>query len=335
MTTLIIVIAIPVIAFVAGYFYFVHASLSLWINAMIAGASVRLFDIAFLRLEKVKHEDIKNMVDRIVVASKAGIHIDTSTIGHHLLAGGDVNRVIQAMIESSKANIPLTVGQASAIEIAGRDVLETVRMSINPETLETPEISAMARDGIQLKARCSVTVKANPERFLGGVGTETILARVGTGIVSAIGSADNHQDIMENPSAIPDYIMAIDRDGDDVSDIHQDAAFIVISIDVADVNVGRNLKAVLQAERAEADAKRANADAEKDRANAVTHAEHMKARVHEMHVKRLEAQAEVPKAIAEAIRSGKLTIKNYYKMKNLDADTRMREAFAVLGKRKE
>ncbi len=331
MWEIVLVTIIPLIIVAGLYFYFVHTSLAVWFNARLTGAKLNLFDIAFLRLQNVKSDDIKKIVDKIVIASKAGVYIDFSGIGVHLMAGGDADRLIQALIEAGSAGVPLTLDQASAIDLAGRDVLEAVRMTIKPQVVETPEVSAMAKDGVQVKARCSVTIRANIDNFLGGVGKETILARVGTGIVSAIGSSDNHQIVQATPSLIADHIMSIDRDDDHEADIHQDSAFQVESIDVSDIAIGKNLRAGLDAEQATADSKKAEAEHETVKAEYVAREEEMKARIYEMEAKRLEARIQVPKAIAEAIRTGRLSLKEYFEFENLNADTEMRKAFSLFG----
>lgn len=335
MWEIILLITIPLIIVAGLYFYFVHTSLAVWFAARLTGAKVSLFDIAFLRLQNVKPDEIKNIVDKIVIAFKAGVYIDFGGIGAHLMAGGDVDRLIQALIEAGNAGVPLTLDRASAIDLAGRDVLDAVRMTIKPQVKETPEVSAMAKDGVQVKAKCSVTIRANIDNFLGGVGIETILARVGTGIVAAIGSSANHQIIQATPSIIAEHIMNIDRDADHEADIHQDSAFLVESIDVSDISIGKNLRAGLDSEQAAADAKKAEAEHEKVKAEYVAREEQMKARIFEMEAKRLEAKIEVPKAIATAIRTGKLSIKEYFEFENLNADTDMRRAFSLLGEQNQ
>lgn len=328
---ILIVVISSVLIVGSAYYYFVRSSFGIWFHARISGARVSLFDIAYMRLQKIKPEEIRKVVDLIVNASKGGVKIDIKDLESHMLAGGDVEQIVQALVEAGQAEIPLTAKQASCIELAGRDVLEAIQTTISPTIVNSPEVSSMAMDGVQLKAWCRVTLRANLKLFVGGVGRDTILARVGEGIVSAIGTAKSHKDIISNPSAIPDHIWAIDRDDDNISDIHQDAAYEVISIDVGDVSVGENLRAELDTQRAQADQKKAEALAAMSHAEAVTKREEAVAKEFEMEAKRLEAEIQVPLAIAEAIRSGKLSVRDYFELKNLNADTKMRQAFSALG----
>lgn len=251
------------------------------------------------------------------MAVKAGMEIPTDSLESHYLAGGNVSRVIQALIAADKANIDLTFNRAAAIDLAGRDVLEAVQMSVNPKVIETPLVAAMAKDGIQLKAISRVTVRANIDRLVGGAGAETILARVGEGIVTTIGSAETHKNVLENPDMISKTVL---KKGLDAG-----TAYEILSIDIADVDVGKNIGAELETDRAEADKKIAQAKAEEKRAMAFATEQEMRARVQEMQAKVVEAEAQVPLAMAEAFRSGNLGIMDYYKMKNVAADTKMRE----------
>lgn len=295
--------------------FFVWTSLSLWIQALVSGARVGLISIIFMRFRKVPP---KMVVEAKIMAVKAGIDLSTNDLESHYLAGGNVLRVVQALIAADKANIALIFNRAAAIDLAGRDVLEAVQMSVNPKVIETPNVAAMAQDGIQLKAISRVTVRANIDRLVGGAGEETILARVGEGIVSTIGSADSHKSVLENPDMISKTVLDKGLDAG--------TAYEILSIDIADVDVGKNIGAELETDRAEADKKIAQAKAEERRAMAYAVEQEMKARVEEMKAKVVEAEAQVPLAMAEAFRSGNLGVMDYYKMKNIMADTKMRTA---------
>jgi uncharacterized protein YqfA (UPF0365 family) len=292
---------------------FVGSAVSLWIQALVSGARVGLFSIIFMRFRKVPP---KLIVNAKIMSVKAGIDISTDHLESHFLAGGEVLRVIQALIAADKANIELQFNRAAAIDLAGRNVLEAVQMSVNPRVIETPLIAAMAKDGIQLKALCRVTVRANIDRLVGGAGEETILARVGEGIVTTIGSAESHKNVLENPDLISKRVLDKGLDAG--------TAFEILSIDIADVDVGKNIGAGLETDRAEADKKIAQARAEERRAMAIAVEQEMKARVQEMRAKVVEAEAEVPLAMADAFRKGNMGIMDYYKMKNVVADTQMR-----------
>lgn len=294
--------------------FFVGSSVSLWIQALVSGARVGLFNIVFMRFRKVPP---KLIVESKIMAVKAGIEISTDDLESHYLAGGNVSRVIQALIAADKANIELVFNRSAAIDLAGRDVLEAVQMSVNPKVIETPLVAAMAKDGIQLKAISRVTVRANIDRLVGGAGAETILARVGEGIVTTIGSADTHKRVLENPDMISRTVLEKGLDSG--------TAYEILSIDIADVDVGKNIGAELETDRAEADKKIAQAKAEERRAMAYAREQEMKARVEEMRAKVVEAEAQVPLAMAEAFRKGNLGIMDYYKMKNIIADTTMRD----------
>lgn len=293
---------------------FVGSSIKLWLQALVSGAHVGLLNIVFMRFRKVPP---KLIVESKIMAVKAGLPVSTDDLETHFLAGGKVARVIQALIAADKANISLGFNQSAAIDLAGRDVLEAVQMSVNPKVIETPKISAMAKDGIQLTAIARVTVRANIDRLVGGAGADTILARVGEGIVSTIGSAKSHKEVLENPDSISKTVLSKGLDSG--------TAYEILSIDIADVDVGKNIGADLETDRAEADKKIAQAKAEERRAMAYAAEQEMKARVEEMRAKVVEAEAEIPLAMAEAFRSGNLGIMDYYNMKNVMADTQMRE----------
>jgi len=299
-------------------FYFIFSYISLWLQALVSGAKVGLLNIIFMRFRKVPP---KLIVESKIMAVKAGIEISTDNLESHFLAGGNVPRVIQALIAADKANIDLIFNRAVAIDLAGRDVLEAVQMSVNPKVIETPLVAAMAKDGIQLKALSRVTVRANIDRLVGGAGEETILARVGEGIVTTIGSAITHKEVLENPDSISKTVLAKGLDSG--------TAYEILSIDIADVDVGKNIGAELETDRAEADKKIAQAKAEEKRAMAFAQEQEMKARVQEMRAKVVEAEAQVPLAMAEAFRSGNLGIMDYYKMQNISADTKMRDKIAT------
>jgi uncharacterized protein YqfA (UPF0365 family) len=299
-------------------FYFIFSYIALWLQALVSGASVGLLNIIFMRFRKVP---AKLIVESKIMAVKAGIEIATDDLESHFLAGGNVSRVVQALIAADKANIDLGFNRAVAIDLAGRDVLEAVQMSVNPKVIETPLVAAMAKDGIQLKALSRVTVRANIDRLVGGAGEETILARVGEGIVTTIGSAVTHKEVLENPDMISKTVLAKGLDSG--------TAYEILSIDIADVDVGKNIGAELETDRAEADKKIAQAKAEEKRAMAFAQEQEMRARVQEMRAKVVEAEAQVPLAMAEAFRSGNLGIMDYYKMQNISADTKMRDKIAT------
>ncbi len=305
-------------------FIFVIMALSsgmLWFQSLVSGAQVGLLNIVFMRFRKVPP---KLIVESKIMAKKAGLEINTDDLESHYLAGGNVLRVVQALIAADKAKIPLPFDRAAAIDLAGRNVLEAVQMSVNPKVIETPLVAAVAQDGIQLKAISRVTVRANIDRLVGGAGEETILARVGEGIVTTIGSATTHKEVLENPDSISKRVLSKGLDAG--------TAFEILSIDIADVDVGENIGARLETDRAEADKRIAQARAEERRAMAVAAEQEMKAKVQEMQAKVVEAEAEVPLAMAEAFRQGNLGIMDYYKMKNINADTEMREGISKAGK---
>ncbi len=289
----------------------------LWIEAVSAGVRVGIGDLVGMRLRKVNPAAV---VRPLVNATKAGLVLTTRELEAHYLAGGHVDRVVKALISADKANIELPFQQAAAIDLAGRDVLEAVQVSVNPKVINTPKVAAMAKDGIQLIAIARVTVRANINRLVGGAGEETILARVGEGIVSTIGSSDSHKAVLENPDAISKTVLAKGLDAG--------TAFEILSIDIADVDVGKNIGAELQTDQAEADKRIAQAKAEERRAMAVAAEQEMRAKVQEMRARVVEAEAEVPLAMAEAFRSGNLGIMDYVRYRNVNADTDMRTAIA-------
>lgn len=296
------------------FLYFVPVGL--WITAYFSGVRIKLVrDLVGMRLRKVQPMMI---VKPLITAHKAGIYLDASQLEAHYLAGGNVQRVVNALISADKANIDLTFERATAIDLAGRDVFEAVQLSVNPKVIETPPVSAVAKDGIQVRAIARVTVRANIERLVGGAGEETIIARVGEGIVSTIGSSTTHKEVLENPDSISKVVLAKGLDSG--------TAFEILSIDIADVDVGDNIGAKLQTDQAEADLKIARAKAEERRASAVAREQEMRAAVEEQRAKVVEAEAQVPLAIAEAFRSGHLGVMDYYNLKNVQADTRMRDS---------
>lgn len=291
--------------------------LGLWVTALFSGVRISLFTLVGMRFRRVRPDLI---VNPMIKASKAGLRIDIDALEAHYLAGGDVDRVIDALIAAQRANMNLEFEQAAAIDLAGRDVLDAVQVSVNPKVIETPLISAMAKDGIELRVKAKVTVRANIERLVGGAGEETIIARVGEGIVTTVGSSRAHTDVLENPDEISKTVLNKGLDSG--------TAYEILSIDIADVDVGRNIGAQLQTDQAEADKKIAQAKAEEKRAMAIAEEQEMKARVIEMRAKVVEAESEVPKAMAQAFREGRLGVMDYYNMKNVIADTDMRNSIS-------
>ena len=308
-------LALLVLVGLAILSYFVP--LGLWIAAFSSGASVSIFTLIAMRLRRVPPSII---VKPRISAVKAGLNVSVDELEAHFLAGGNVERVVNALISADKANIKLSFTQATAIDLAGRNVLEAVQMSVNPKVITTPKVAAVAKDGIQLVALSRVTVRADIDRLVGGAGEETIVARVGEGVVSTIGSSASHKAVLENPDTISKTVLAKGLDAG--------TAFEILSIDIADVDVGANIGAKLQTEQAEADKQIAQAKAEGRRAMAVAQEQEMKARVHEMRAKVVEAEAEVPMAMAQAFREGNLGIMDYYNMKNVVSDTKMRDSIS-------
>jgi uncharacterized protein YqfA (UPF0365 family) len=313
--TTIIVLILAVVGLIL--FFFVFSALSLWIQALISGAHVGLLNIVFMRFRKVPP---KLIVEAKIMAVKAGIDISTDSLESHYLARGNVQRVVQALIAADKANIALDFKRAAAIDLAGRHVLEAVQMSVNPKVIDTPRVAGVAKDGIQLTAISRVTVRANIDRLVGGAGEETILARVGEGIVTTIGSAVTHKLVLEKPDMISKTVLEKGLDAG--------TAFEILSIDIADVDVGKNIGAVLETDRAEADKKIAQAKAEERRAMAIAAEQEMKAKTQEMRAKVVEAEAQIPLAMSEAFKKGNLGIMDYYRMKNIMADTSMRDSIS-------
>ncbi|MHC4414002.1 MAG: flotillin-like protein FloA [Planctomycetota bacterium] len=311
-------IVLLIILFIAGQY------ISLWFQALLSGARVRFIDLVMMRFRKVRPQEI---VFNRISAKKAGIDLPTDFLESHYLAGGRVTNVVRAMIASDKAKIELPWDRATAIDLAGRDILDAVRTSVDPKVIDCPHatagkstIDAVAKDGIQLKAKARVTVRANIARLVGGATEETVIARVGEGIVSAIGSSGSHKDVLENPDKISKAVLSKGLDSG--------TAFEILSIDIADVDVGVNIGAKLQADQAEADKKRFQAEAEKRRAMAIAQEAEFKAEIQKNRALVVLAEAEVPKAMAESFRKGHLGIMDYYRMKNVVADTAMRESIA-------
>ena len=296
--------------------YFVP--IGLWITAYFSGVKVKIFsDLIGMRLRKVSPQVI---VRNLIAGTKAGIQLNSSLLEAHFLAGGNVTKVVNALISANKANLDLGFSKAAAIDLAGRDVLEAVKMSVNPKVIETPLVSGVAKDGIQLKAMARVTVRTNLERLVGGAGEATILARVGEGIVSTIGSSISHKEVLENPDKISKVVLAKGLDAG--------TAYEILSIDIADVDVGSNIGAILQTNQAEADLKVARAKAEERRAAAVALEQEMSAEVARMRAKVVEAESEIPRAIAEAFTKGNLGVMDYYNLRNIQSDTEMRNSIA-------
>ncbi|MGC9089790.1 MAG: flotillin-like protein FloA [Caldisericia bacterium] len=291
----------------------------LWIASIAAGVPVGLVNLIGMRLRRVVPAKI---VLPLIKATKAGLKVSVDKLEAHYLAGGNVDRVIDAWIAAERAGIPLTFERAAAIDLAGRDVLEAVRMSVNPKVIETPIVAAVAKDGIELKAKARVTVRANIDRLVGGAGEATIIARVGEGIVTTIGSAESHKEVLENPDRISKTVLEKGLD--------TGTAFEILSIDIADVDVGQNIGAKLRIDQAEADKRIYQAMAEQKRAMAVAKEQEMKALTQEMRAKVVEAEAEIPKAISQAFREGKLGVFDYYQLRNVQADTTMRESISKI-----
>ncbi len=316
----IILIAVIVIVVIL---FFQFVPVALWISALAAGVRVGIWTLIGMRLRRVVPSRI---VIPLIKAVKAGINIPINKLEAHYLAGGNVDRVVNSLIAAQRANIPLEFERSAAIDLAGRDVLEAVQMSVNPKVIETPIVAAIAKDGIELKAKAKVTVRANIDRLVGGAGEQTIIARVGEGVVTTIGSASTHKEVLENPDLISKTVLS--------KGLEAGTAFEILSIDIADIDVGRNIGAQLQADQAEADKKIAQAKAEERRAMAVAGEQEMKAKTQEMRAKVVEAEAEVPMAMAQALREGKLGVMDYYNMQNVISDTRMRESIADEGAQK-
>ena len=312
------VIAIVVVIMLAVFFRFFP--IGLWISAAASGVHISIFSMVGMRFRRINPSKV---VLPMIKATKAGLKVNMNELEAHLLAGGSVDRVVDALIAAQSAQIPLEFEQSRAIDLAGRNVLEAVKMSVNPKVIETPVVAAIAKDGIELRAKARVTVRANISRLVGGAGEETIIARVGEGIVTTVGSSESHKAVLENPDLISRTVLNKGLDAG--------TAYEILSIDIADVDVGRNVGAQLQMDQAEADRRIAQAKAEERRAMAVAHEQEMIAAVQEMRAKVVEAEAEVPKAMAEALRNGKLGVMDYYQMQNVISDTNMRDAIAGKG----
>lgn len=302
--------------------FFRYVPVGLWVTAYFSGTKVTIGDLVGMRLRRVTPS---NIVNPLIKATKAGIDLNTNDLEAHHLAGGNVNLVVDALIAAQRANIDLEFEQAAAIDLAGRNVFEAVQVSVNPKVIETPIISGVAMNGIEVKAKAKVTVRANIERLVGGAGEETIIARVGEGIVTTVGSAVKHTEVLENPDSISQNIL---RKG-----LDSGTAFEILSIDIADVDVGRNIGAKLQADQAMADRKVAQAKAEERRAFAVAEEQEMLAEVQRMRAKVIASESEVPLAIADAFRQGNLGVLDYYNLRNVQSDTSMRESIANESKR--
>jgi uncharacterized protein YqfA (UPF0365 family) len=317
MTPFLIVLAVAAVIIVIVVFSVV-IPIPLWIAAIFSGVKISLFSLVGMRLRRVPPQVI---LSAMIQSKKAGLDISSNDLEAHYLAGGDVFRVIFALVAADKANIPLSFQRGTAIDLAGRNVLEAVKMSVNPKVIETPLVTGVAKNGIQLTAIARVTIRTNLDRLVGGAGEETILARVGEGIVTTIGSAADHKQVLEKPDLISKTVLAKSLDAG--------TAFEILSIDIADVDVGINIGAQLQTAQANADKDIAQAKAEERRAMAVALEQEMRAKVTQMQAKLVDAEAEIPMAIAEALSSGKLGIMDYYKMKNIMADTDMRKSIAA------
>lgn len=308
-----IVVCIIFLAIILHYIPFI-----LWLSAKVSGVHISLVQLFLMRIRNVPPSVI---VQALIEAHKAGLKtITRDELEAHFLAGGHVVKVVHALVSASKANIELSFQMATAIDLAGRDVFEAVQMSVNPKVIDTPPVTAVAKDGIQLIAKARVTVRANIRQLVGGAGEDTVLARVGEGIVSSIGSSENHKSVLENPDSISKLVL---RKGLDAG-----TAFEILSIDIADIDIGRNIGAALQIDQANADKNIAQAKAEERRAMAVATEQEMKAKAEEARANVIQAEAEVPKAMAEAFRNGNLGIMDYYRMKNIQADTQMRDSIA-------
>lgn len=320
-STTILFALVAFLALALIYFFARFFPVGLWISAMASGVRVRISILIGMRFRRIAPGDV---VRPLIKATKAGLNIDINEMEAHMLAGGHLNRVVDALIAAQAANIDLSFENCRAIDLAGRDVLEAVKTSVNPKVIETPIVAAVAKDGIELKAKARVTVRTNLDKLVGGAGEETIQARVGEGIVTTIGSSGTHKEVLENPDKISETVLSKGLDSG--------TAYEILSIDIADVDVGRNVGAQLQMDQAEADRRIAQAKTEERRAMAVAKEQENIAAVQEMRARVVEAEAEVPRAMAEALRSGKLGVMDYYKMQNVQSDTHMRESIAGTGK---
>lgn len=313
--TLILLVLVILIAL--GIFFY-YVPFFLWISARVSGVKISLIQLFLMRIRKVPANII---VRAMIEAHKAGLSdVNRDDLEAHYLAGGNVEKVVHALVSAAKANIDLGFKMATAIDLAGRDVFQAVQMSVNPKVIDTPPVTAVAKDGIQLITKARVTVRANIRQLVGGAGEDTVLARVGEGIVSSIGSSESHKQVLENPDSISKLVLKKGLDSG--------TAFEILSIDIADIDIGKNIGAMLQMDQAQADKNIAQAKAEERRAMAIALEQEMKAKAQEAKAKVIEAEAEVPQAMAEAFRNGNLGIMDYYRMKNIEADTTMREAIS-------
>lgn len=313
-----ITLIITIVGGIIAFFVLIYLlPVNLWFTAQLSNVRISLINLVLMRLRKVPPALVTNAM---ITSTKAGLRITSNEIETHYLAGGNVNKVIKALISADKANIPLDFKLATAIDLAGRDVFDAVQLSVNPNVINTPPVAAVAKDGIQLIAKARVTVRANINQLVGGAGEETILARVGEGIVTTIGSSKDHKEVLENPDRISKTVLSKGLDSG--------TAFEILSIDIADIDIGENVGAKLQTDQAEADLKVANARAEERRAMAVANEQEMRAKAQEAKAKVIEAEAQVPMAMAEAFRSGNLGVMDYYKMQNIQADTDMRSSIS-------
>ncbi len=312
-----IILFVAFLSLIALWLVFYFIPMGLWFSALVSGVHISLLQLVLMRWRKVPPSII---VSSMIEGTKAGLKLDANELEAHFLAGGNVQNVVHALVSAQKANIMLDFKMATAIDLAGRDVFEAVQMSVNPKVINTPPVAAVAKDGIQLIAKARVTVRANIRQLVGGAGEETVLARVGEGIVSSIGSADSHKSVLENPDSISKVVLEKGLDAG--------TAFEILSIDIADIDIGKNIGAVLQIDQANADKNIAQARAEEKRAMAVALEQEMKAKAQEARAKVIEAESEIPMAIAQAFRAGNLGIMDYYKIKNIQADTEMRENIA-------
>ena len=317
MDTMVWIVFIIAVVVIAICIFLSFVPLGLWISALASGVHVSIGSLVGMKIRRVQP---KRLVSPLIKARKAGLDVTINQLETHLLAGGNVDRVINALIAAQRANIDLPFEKACAIDLAGRDVFQAVQMSVTPKVIETPVVAAIAKDGIELRAKARVTVRTDISRLVGGAGEETVIARVGEGIVTTVGSADSHKAVLENPDLISRTVLAKGLDAG--------TAYEILSIDIADVDVGRNIGAQLMMDQAEADRRIAQAKAEERRAMAVAHEQEMKAAVQEMRAKVVEAEAEVPRAMAAALREGKLGVMDYYQMQNTIADTTMRDSIA-------
>ena len=311
------------LAFFSVLLFLHFVPLGLWISALAADVNVGILTLVGMRMRRVPPAAI---ILPLIKANKAGLDVQVNQLEAHYLAGGNVDKVVDALIAAHRAQIPLPFERSAAIDLAGRDVLEAVQMSVNPKVIETPVVSAVAKNGIELKIKARVTVRANIDRLVGGAGEPTIIARVGEGIVTTVGSSESHNDVLANPDDISKTVLGKGLDAG--------TAFEILSIDIADIDVGRNIGAELQTDQAEADKRIAQAKAEERRAMAVAKEQEMKAYTQEMEARVVEAQAEVPHALAQALREGKLGVMDYYNLNNVQADTEMRNAISQTGAEK-